>query len=66
MSGPEPSSRELLELARGVCTAREVEALEWWARGAGYRRIGLILGVWPPRARDRVQRALRKLERAAR
>lgn len=57
---------ELRELAQSVCTPKELEALRLWDAGAGYRRVGLMLDISPSTARDRVQRALRKMERARR
>ena len=57
---------ELRELALTVLTAKQMEALKLWDAGAGYRRIGVQLDISPSTARDRVQNAVRKLERAAR
>lgn len=57
---------ELRELAERVCTAKELEALRAREAGAGYRRIALMLDISVSSARDRVQRALAKLERELR
>jgi DNA-binding CsgD family transcriptional regulator len=53
-------------LAKKVCTARQLQALDWARHGAGRHRIGLMLGLDPGSARDLVQAGMRKLERAKR
>lgn len=45
------------ELARGVCTARQLQVLAWYRRGYGYRAIAGVLGLAPGTVRDRVKRA---------
>jgi len=47
--------------AERVLTAKELDALKLWTAGAGYRRIGRILGIAPTTAKDRIERAQRKL-----
>lgn len=55
---------ETRALAEKLCTDRELTALKLWHNGAGYRRIGLILGISMSSARDRVHRATDKIHRA--
>lgn len=50
------------ETAREVCTEKELEALKLWDMGWGYRLVGRHLGIGWTTARDRVQRALDKIE----
>jgi DNA-binding CsgD family transcriptional regulator len=50
--------------AKQVCTPRQVQALDLWRRGAGKKRIGLILGIDETTARQHVQRGLARLGRA--
>jgi DNA-directed RNA polymerase specialized sigma24 family protein len=47
--------------AERVCTDKELVALKLWHNGAGYRRIGLILGISMSTARGRVHRALDRI-----
>lgn len=56
---------EVRAIAEEVCTPKELEALKLWDGGAGYRRVGLMLGVDKSTARDRVQRALQKIAERA-
>lgn len=63
---PPRINRHLLDQA-GV-TSREQQALTLWdpspgKRTGGYRTVALALDISPAAARDRIQRALRKLER---
>jgi DNA-directed RNA polymerase specialized sigma24 family protein len=44
-----------------VLTQKEADALSLSIANVGYGRIGLMLGISKSTARDRVQRALRKL-----
>lgn len=48
-------------LAAELCTPKELEAFVLWNRGAGYRRIADLIGISVSTARDRVDRARRKL-----
>jgi DNA-directed RNA polymerase specialized sigma24 family protein len=49
------------QIAADVCTDKELAAFILWHRGAGYRRIGNLLGISWETARDRVHRARRKI-----
>lgn len=49
------------EIAASCCTTKELAAFVLWNRGAGYRRIADLLGVSTSTARDRVERARRKV-----
>lgn len=40
-------------------------ALELWCAGAGYKRVGVMLGIQPSTARGRIDRALARLKRKA-
>lgn len=51
----------LRQLAETTCTPKELEALILWNRGAGYRRVADQLGISVSTARDRIDRATRKL-----
>lgn len=51
------------QTAQHICTPAELDALDWWRRGAGYKRISLILGISRSAARDRIDRARNKLGR---
>jgi DNA-binding CsgD family transcriptional regulator len=57
-------SREEWELAKKVCTPKQLEALDLWRRGVGKRRMGDLLDIDPSTARDRVRAGLRRLGRA--
>jgi len=50
------------ELARTL-TERELVVVKLWLAGYGSRRLALALGVSRTQARDRVDRALAKVER---
>jgi len=45
------------------CTPEESQALQLYAGGMGYRRIGSALGITRDTARNRVERALGKVRR---
>jgi hypothetical protein len=56
---------------RAGLTAKEAEALSLWSpdadkSGGGYMSVAIALDIGKSTARDRVQRGLRKLERAMR
>lgn len=55
------TDRQLLQLAERICTPKEYEAFTLWQRGAGYRRVADQLGISVSTARDRIDRANRKL-----
>lgn len=47
--------------ARAVCTPEEIDVLKLSAIGFGYRRIGRALGIDRDTARNRLERASRKI-----
>lgn len=49
------------QTAESVCTEKELTALKLWHNGAGYRRIGLLLGISMSTARGRVHRAIDRI-----
>lgn len=49
------------EIAKRVCSPRQLTALDLWRRGAGSRRIGVVLGIDRSTAREHVKRALEKI-----
>lgn len=49
------------DLAEQHCTEKELIALKLWHNGAGYRRIGVILGISMSTARGRVHRAIDRI-----
>ena len=59
----EPTSREILEAAAKVCTAKQLEALVLYETGLGVRRLAAALGVSVTAARDRVDGGMRKTQR---
>lgn len=40
------------------CTPLQLEALDYWRHGYGYKRISIILGIPRETARSRIDRAL--------
>lgn len=47
----------------GVCTARQLEVLDWWRRDATWARIGYMLDLDPSTVKEHVQRGVRRIER---
>lgn len=47
--------------ARTVCTQKQILALDLWRRGAGSKRISLVMGIDPSTARAHVKAARRRL-----
>ena len=54
-------SAEEWSVAREVCTPKQVAALDLWRRGAGKKRIGLVLGIDESTAEQHVRRGLARL-----
>lgn len=52
------------ELAKTVCTPKQLAALDWWRRGYGWKSIGRLLGIDPSTAKARVLAGSKNLERA--
>ena len=57
---PTPSPDDISR-AKELLTERQYAAWRLWITGAGYKRLSLILNISPEGARDRIQRAQRKL-----
>jgi DNA-directed RNA polymerase specialized sigma24 family protein len=53
----------LREAVEEHCTAPQVQVLELWLGGLGYKRLAIELGIGRDAARDRLQRTLHKLQR---
>lgn len=47
--------------AQHVCTAKQILALDLWRRGAGSKRISLIMGIDPSTARAHVKAAKKRM-----
>jgi DNA-binding CsgD family transcriptional regulator len=62
-------SAEEWRVAREVCTPRQLQVLDLWRRGAGKKRIGLVLGIHPSTAAEHVRAGLdnvaKRLEEAS-
>lgn len=52
----------VLELAAKVMTPPQLEAWTLWEQGLGYKNIGTKLGISTSSARDRIHRAIQRLE----
>jgi len=53
----------ILQLAKRTLTPEQYEAWELWeAQGLGYKNIGAKLGISTSSARDRIHRAIARLE----
>lgn len=51
-------------IAQRACTPAQLEALTYWRRGFGYKRIALALKIPRDAARGRIDRALANIDRA--
>lgn len=56
---------EVRKIAEEVCSPGQLAALKLWGAGAGYARIGLMLGISKSTAQDRVKRARQKIAERA-
>lgn len=54
------------ELARKVCTPKQLQVLAWHRQGYGYRTIAVMFDLSPGTVRDRVKRAHQVMEQASR
>lgn len=52
------------QTAQTVCTPRQLEALDYWRRGFGYKRIAIVLRIPRDAVRGRIDRALANIDRA--
>lgn len=50
--------------AKTVCTAKQLTALDLWRRGAGSKRISLVMGIDPSTARAHLRAATKRLNEA--
>jgi len=47
-----------------ICTPAQLQALDYWRHGYGYKRIGIILGIPRDTARTRIDAGRGRLNRA--
>lgn len=52
------------EVAKTVCTAKQLAAMDHWRRGVGWKRIGRLLGIHPSTAKGHVEAGSKRLEDA--
>ncbi len=52
------SPAELYEIARRVCTEKQLEVIRLRETGLGWKAIGLVLGIGPDTVRDHYRRAV--------
>lgn len=55
------SPAELMELARRVCTDKQVQVIQLREAGMGWKRCSLVLGVGPDTVRDHHRAAIRNI-----
>lgn len=55
------SPGELMDIARRVCTEKQLEVIRLRETGLGWKAIGLVLGVGPDTVRDHHRRAVSKV-----
>lgn len=48
-------------IARNVCTDKQILALDLWRRGAGSKRISLVMHIDPSTARQHVRSGRKRL-----
>lgn len=51
-------------VAKQVCTARQLTAMQYRRQGVSWRRIGRLMGLDPKTVRDHVEAGSRRLEQA--
>lgn len=56
VSGLSPA--ELMDIARRVCTEKQLEVIRLRETGLGWKAIGLMLGIGPDTVRDHYRRAV--------
>jgi len=54
-------SPEEWAIAKKVCTAKQLAALDLWRRGAGWKRIATVLAIDPSTARAHVRAGRRRI-----
>lgn len=52
------------EIAKTVCTAKQLAAMDYRRRGVGWKTIGRLLGVHPSTAKGHVEAGSKRLEQA--
>lgn len=52
------------QVAERACTPAQLQALDYWRHGYGYKRIALVLGIPRDAARGRIERALDNIRRS--
>jgi len=55
------SPGELMDIARRVCTDKQLQVVQLQETGIGWKRASLILGVGPDTVRDHHRAAMRKI-----
>ena len=65
MNTPGLSPAELYEIARRVCTEKQLEVIRLRETGLGWKAIGLMLGVGPDTVRDHYRRAVANVNKEA-
>ena len=59
------SPAELHDIARRVCTEKQLEVLRLRETGLGWKAIGLMLGIGPDTVRDHYRRAVANVNKEA-
>jgi len=59
------SPAELHDIARRVCTEKQLEVLRLREAGLGWKAIGLMLGIGPDTVRDHYRRAVANVNKEA-
>lgn len=59
------SPAELNDIARRVCTEKQLEVLRLRETGLGWKAIGLVLGIGPDTVRDHHRRAVANVNKEA-
>lgn len=55
------SPAELMDIARRVCTDKQLQVIQLRESGMGWKRASLVLGVGPDTVRDHHRAAIRKI-----
>ena len=59
------SPTDLIEIARRVCTEKQLEVIRLRETGLGWKAIGLMLGIGPDTVRDHYRRAVANVNKEA-
>ena len=55
------SPAELMDIARRVCTAKQLDVLRMHEAGMGWKRVSLMLGVSPETVKEHHRAAVRNI-----